>query len=74
MSKNLYLYLFSVVIDLILFKVADNKEMHILDVFQFRPDWTTDTRGSTVVIMGKVVFPLFLVVNSPEPKAHKASF
>ena len=36
-----------VAIDLILFKLEDNEEMHnILDVFEFRPDWTTDNRVS----------------------------
>ena len=35
--------LFSVAIDLILFKLAGNEDMHnILDEFKFRPDQTTD--------------------------------
>ena len=35
--------LFPDAIDLIIFKVADNKEMHnILDVFKFWLDWTTN--------------------------------
>ena len=43
MFKNEYLHFFSVADDLIVFKVADNEEMHnIIDVFNFPPDWTTD--------------------------------
>ena len=39
--------LFSVAIDLILFKLADREEIHnILDVFEFWPDWMTDYRVS----------------------------
>ena len=39
--KNQHLHFFSVDIDLILFKLADNEKMHILNVIQFWPDWTT---------------------------------
>ena len=40
-------YLFSVVIDPILFKLAGNEDMHnILDEFEFWPDLTTDYRVS----------------------------
>ena len=45
--KNQCFHCFSVVVDLILFIVADNKEMNnILDVSIFWPDWTTDNRVS----------------------------
>ena len=38
---------FSVAIDPILFKLADNEDMHdSLDEFEFRPDLTTDYRVS----------------------------
>ena len=39
-------YLFSVAIDLTLFKLADKEEMYniILDVFEFWLDWTTENR------------------------------
>ena len=47
MSKNQCLHFFSDTVDLILFKVADNEEMHnILDVFNFPSDWMTDNRFS----------------------------
>ena len=60
MSKNLYLHLFSAVIDLILYKVSDSKEMHnILDYSNFGHVGPQTTES---VIMGKMVFSLFLVV------------
>ena len=41
--KNGCHHFFSVAIDLILFKLAGNEDMHnILDEFEFRPDRTTD--------------------------------
>ena len=41
--KNQCLNFFSVTIDSILSKLADNEEMHnILDEIEFRPDWTTE--------------------------------
>ena len=41
--KNRRHHFFSVAIDPILFKLADNKDMHnILDEFEFQPDLTTD--------------------------------
>ena len=41
--KNQRLHIFSVAIDLILFKLADKKEMYnILDEFQLLASWTTD--------------------------------
>ena len=41
--KNRRDHLFSVAIDPILFKLADNADMHnILDEFEFWPDLTTD--------------------------------
>ena len=40
--KNRRHHFFSVVIDPILFKLAGNEDMHILDEFEFRPDLTTD--------------------------------
>ena len=40
-------HFFSVTIDPILFKLADNEDMHnILDEFEFQPDLTTDYRVS----------------------------
>ena len=45
--KNRRHHFFSVAIDPILFKLADNEDMHnILDEFEFRPDRTTDHRVS----------------------------
>ena len=39
----LFCHFFSVAIDLTFFKLADKEEMYnILDVFEFRLDWTTD--------------------------------
>ena len=44
-KKNQCFHFFSVAIHLILYKLADKDEMHkILDVFEFRSDWTTDNR------------------------------
>ena len=73
-------HLISVDIDLILFKLAGNKDMHnIMDEFEFRPDRSTQYGVSCPcasnkyphrLIMGKMVSPLF---SSPEPKAHKVS-
>ena len=41
--KNRRHHFFSVAIDPILFKLADNEDRHnILDEFEFRPDLTTD--------------------------------
>ena len=41
--KNRRHHFFSIAIDPILFKLADNEDMHnILDEFEFRPDQTTD--------------------------------
>ena len=41
--EKLYLHLFSVAFDLILFILAGNVDMHkISDEFEFRPDWTAD--------------------------------
>ena len=41
--KNRRHHFFSIAIDLILFKLADNEDMHnILDEFEFQPDRTTD--------------------------------
>ena len=41
--KNGCHHFFSVAIDLILFKLAGNEDMHyILDEFEFRPDLATD--------------------------------
>ena len=41
--KNRRHHFFSVAIDLILFKLAVNEDMHnIFDDFEFRPDLTTD--------------------------------
>ena len=41
--KNRRHHFFSVAIDLILFKLTGNEDMHnILDEFEFRPDRTTD--------------------------------
>ena len=43
--KHQCFHFFLVAIDLILFKLADMEAMHnILDVFEFWPDWTTDTK------------------------------
>ena len=40
-------HLFSIAVDLILFKLSDNQEIHgILDEFEFWPDKTTDNRVS----------------------------
>ena len=45
--KNRRYRLFSVATDLILFKLADNEDMHnILDEFEFPPDRTADYRVS----------------------------
>ena len=55
-------HVISVDIDPILFKLADNKDMHnIMNEFEFRPDRTTDYGVSCPyrLIMGKMVFPLF---------------
>ena len=42
-QKNRCHHFFSVAIDPLLFKLADNEDMHnILDEFEFRPDLTTD--------------------------------
>ena len=41
--KNRHHHFFSVAVDLILFKLAGNEDMHnILDEFELRPDLTTD--------------------------------
>ena len=46
-AKNQCLHSFSVAIDIILSKFADNEEMHtILNKFEIWPDWTTDNRVS----------------------------
>ena len=69
--KNRCHHVISVDIDPIFFKLADNKDMHnIMNEFEFRPDWTTDYGVSCpwasnklppiFLIMGKMVFPLFL--------------
>ena len=40
---NYFFIFFSFAIDLILFKLACNEDIHgILDEFKFQPDWTTD--------------------------------
>ena len=45
--NNQCLHLFPVSTDLILFKLADKKEMHnILDVFEVWPAWTAENRIS----------------------------
>ena len=69
-SKNRCHHVISVDIDPILFKLAGNKDMHnIMNEFEFRPDRTTDYGVSCPwaskkyphrLIMGKMVFPLFL--------------
>ena len=63
-------HVISVDIDPIFFKFAGNKEMHnIMNEFEFRPDRTTDygvncpwasKKYTHRLIMGKMVFPLFL--------------
>ena len=68
--KNRCHHLISVDIDPIFFKLAGIKDMHnIMNEFEFRPDWTTDYGVSCPwaskkyphrLIMGKMVFPLFL--------------
>ena len=68
--KNQRHHFFSVAIDPILFKLAGIEDMHnILDEFEFRPDLTTDYGVSCPwaskkyphrLVMGKMVFPLFL--------------
>ena len=69
-SKNRCHHVISVDIDPIFFKLAGNKDMHnIMNEFEFRPDPTTDYGVSCPwaskkyphrLIMGKMVFPLFL--------------
>ena len=57
--KNRCHHVISVDIDPIFFKLAGNKDMHnIMNEFEFRPDRTTDYPHR--LIMGKMVFPLFL--------------
>ena len=68
--KNRCHHVISVDIDPIFFKLAGNKDMHnIMNEFEFRPDRTTDYGVSCPwackkyphrLIMGKMVFPLFL--------------
>ena len=67
--KNRCYHVISVDIDSIFFKLAGNKNMHnIMNEFEFRPDRTTDYRAALErlrntpidLIMGKMVFPLFL--------------
>ena len=68
--KNRCHHVISVDIDPIFFKLASNKDMHnIMNEFEFRPDRTTDYGVSCPwaskkyphrLIMGKMVFPLFL--------------
>ena len=68
--KNSCHHVISVDIDPISFKLAGNKDMHnIMNKFKFRPDRTTDYGVSCPwaskkyphrLIMGKMVFPLFL--------------
>ena len=68
--KNRYHHVISVAIDPIILKLAGNKDMHnIMNKFEFRPDRTTDygvicPRASKKyphrLIMGKMMFPLFL--------------
>ena len=63
-------HVISVDINPIFFKLAGNKDMHnIMNEFEFRPDGTTDYGVSCPwaskkyphrLIMGKMVFPLFL--------------
>ena len=61
-------HFFSVDIDPIFFKLAGNKDMHnIMNEFEFRPDRTTELAALERLkkyphrlIMGKMVFPLFL--------------
>ena len=61
MSKNLYLYFFSVFLDLFLFKVADNKGINnILGVFQIWPDWNTHNRVSFLVAFEHLKVPLYI--------------
>ena len=51
----------SVDIDPIIFKLADNKDRHnIMNEFEFRPDRTTSKKYPHRLIIGKMVFPLFL--------------
>ena len=68
--KNRCCHFFSVAIDKIHFKFVGNEDIHnISDEFEFRPDRTTDCGVSCPwaskkyphrLIMGKMVFPLFL--------------
>ena len=68
--KNRCHHVISVDIDPIFFKLAGNKDIHnIMNEFEFRPDWITDYGVSFPwaskkyphrLIMGKMVFPLFL--------------
>ena len=61
--KNRCHHVISVDIDPIFFKLAGNKDMHnIINEFGFRPDRTTDygKKYPHRLIMGKMVFPLFL--------------
>ena len=68
--KNRCHHVIPVVIDPIFFKLAGYKDMHdIMNEFEFRPDWTTDAELAALerlrhtpidLIMGKMVFPLFL--------------
>ena len=68
--KNRCHHVISVDIDPIFFRLAGNKDMHnIMNEFEFRPDRTTDYGVSCPwaskkypidLIMGKMVFPLFL--------------
>ena len=45
--KNQCVHFFSIDIDPIFFKLADNEEIYnIFDEFKFRPDWTTGNRLS----------------------------
>ena len=68
--KNRCHHVISVDIDPIFFKLAGNKDMHnIMNEFEFRPDRTPTTELAALerlrntpldLIMGKMVFPLFL--------------
>ena len=68
--KNRCHHVISVDIDLIFFKLADNKDMHnIMNEFEFRPDRPLTTELAALerlrntpidLIMEKMVFPLFL--------------
>ena len=72
--KNKHHHFFLVAIDPILFNLAGNEDMHILDEFEFRPDWTIDYRVSCPFAgkkyphrIGKMVSPPFLCYFGLDP-------